>query len=123
MNNSLPPHRDAALPLKAILLLLAGCAVLLSPMLAFRMGADQGLQAFVAAELLQGNLPYVDNWDHQFPGGWVLHALEIFLFGKSVLAFRIFDLFFQLGSAYLIFRITLKFAVCQLPFSLLSCFV
>jgi len=87
-------------------LLLAICTLLLAPTLAYRMGLDQGSFAYMSAELLEGRWPYIYTWDHQFPGGMLLHALEIALFGKSIFMFRLFDLLVQLANAWFIFRIT-----------------
>lgn len=97
---------EKPVPFRITALLLALCAILLSPTLSFRLGTDQGSYAYMAAELLNGHWPYIDTWDHQFPGGWILHALEIFVFGKSVWMFRVFDLIYQLTVVYFIFRIT-----------------
>jgi hypothetical protein len=82
------------------------CAALLSPVLAYRVGLDQGIFAYIAAALLEGRWPYIDTWDQAWPGGFVLHAGEILLFGKSIFMFRVFDWLWQLTSAWLIFRIT-----------------
>lgn len=91
-------------------MVLGVCALLLSPVLTYRMGLDQGTLAYVGAELLEGRWPYLSTWDHQFPGGMVLHAAQIFLLGRSVTMFRLFDLLYQLGSVYLIYRITRQLA-------------
>ncbi len=86
------------------------CTVLLAPILTFRLGLDQGVFAYIGAEWLDGGLPYVDTWDHAFPGAMVLHALVIALFGRSSVAFRAVDLGLQLAVAYLIFRIAHRVA-------------
>lgn len=87
-------------------MVVAVCAALLSPLLTYRMGLDQGIFAYIGAELLEGRLPYISTWDMAYPGLMFLQAGEIFLFGKSIAMFRLFDLLFQLGNAYLIYRIT-----------------
>lgn len=84
---------------------LAACAVLLAPTLTFRLGLDQGVFAYLGAEILAGRLPYVDAWDHAFPGAMLLHALVIALLGRAPVMFRAVDLLIQLASAYLIFRL------------------
>ena len=113
-----PRLGDNPVPLRVTALLLVVGTVLLSPTLSFRMGADQGSYAYMAAELLNGHWPYIATWDHQFPGGWVLHAAEILLFGKSVWMFRVFDLLYQLAIVYLVFRITRRLA--DLPSAFLA---
>ncbi|MGH8547721.1 MAG: ArnT family glycosyltransferase [Methylococcales bacterium] len=86
------------------------CTVLLSPILAYRMGVDQGIFAYIAERLLDGQLPYRDTWDHAFPGVMLIHAAELILFGKSIYLFRVFDLLWQLASAGFVFRITTRLA-------------
>jgi hypothetical protein len=102
--------QDESITVATTVLLLVTCAVLLAPVLSFRMGMDQANYAYMAWMWLEGYWPYVGTWDLQFPGGWVLHALEIAVLGKSVWLFRGFDLLFQLASAWLIFRITRRAA-------------
>lgn len=87
----------------AVVLLLSAAALL--PTLAYRMGVDQGVFAYMGAELLRGRWPYVHTWESDYPGLVFLQAVEILALGKSVVAFRVFDLFVQLGNAYLILRI------------------
>jgi hypothetical protein len=72
------------------------------------MGTDQGVFAFMGAAILDGRWPYLHTWESDFPGLMWLQALEILLLGKSIAMFRLFDLVFQLGNAYLIFRIAAK---------------
>jgi hypothetical protein len=90
------------------LALMAFCGVLLAPTLAYRMGLDQGSFAYLGAEILDGRWPYIDTWDHQFPGLMLLSALEILALGKSGAAFRLFDWAYQLLNVYLIYSITRK---------------
>jgi hypothetical protein len=84
------------------------CAAVLAPTLAFRMGVDQGVFAYMGAALLKGKWPYLQTWESDFPGLVVLQAGEILVFGRSGVAFRFFDLLFQLANAYLIFRMTTR---------------
>ncbi|MGE5836812.1 MAG: ArnT family glycosyltransferase, partial [Acidobacteriota bacterium] len=87
---------------------LAVCAVVLAPTLAFRMGVDQGVFAYMGAALLKGKWPYLQTWESDFPGLVFLQAGEILVFGRSGVAFRFFDLLVQLASAYLIFRMATR---------------
>src|SRR5436190_17143753 len=84
------------------------CAFILAPMIAYPMTADQGVFAYLGAQILKGHLPYVHTWESDFPGLMFLQAAEIFVFGKSVFMFRLFDCLVQLGSSYLIYRIALR---------------
>jgi Dolichyl-phosphate-mannose-protein mannosyltransferase len=84
------------------------CAVILAPTLAFRMAVDQGVFAYIGAEILEGRWPYLDTWESDYPGLMFLQAAVIFLFGKSIFMFRCFDCLVQLASAYLIYRIAYR---------------
>jgi hypothetical protein len=87
---------------------LIACALVLAPTVAFRMGVDQGVFAYMGAALLDGKWPYLQTWESDFPGLVFLQAGEILAFGRSAVAFRIFDLLFQLGNAYFIFQIAAR---------------
>ena len=52
-----------------------------------------------------GKLPYLGSWDVNFPGIVYLHALAIALLGRSALAFRIFDLVFDLAASLLFYKL------------------
>ncbi len=97
--------RDAGPPLPVVL---AVCAAVLAPTLTFRMGVDQGVFAYMGNALLQGGWPYVDTWESDFPGLIFLQAAEIFVLGKSIVAFRFVDLLVQIGNAYLIYRMAAR---------------
>jgi hypothetical protein len=86
------------------------CAVLLAPVLTFRMGVDQGVFAYMGAELLAGRWPYLGTWESDFPGLVFIQAAQIFLLGKSIAMFRVFDVGVQLVNAYLVYRIACRVA-------------
>ncbi len=86
-------------------LVLGACVLVLLPTLTYRMGVDQGVFAYMSAALLEGKWPYVGTWESDFPGLIFLQALQMFVLGKSIVAFRAFDLGVQVLSAYLIHRI------------------
>jgi hypothetical protein len=85
-------------------------AVCLLPTLSFRMGVDQGTFAYMSAELLEGRWPYIATWDHQAPGGMLLHAAQMFVLGKSIPMFRLADWLYQLVNVLLIYDITRRVA-------------
>jgi hypothetical protein len=89
-------------------MVLSLCVVTLSPTLTYRMGVDQGVFAYIGAAILDGRWPYLQTWESDFPGMMWLQALEILLLGKSIVMFRFFDLIFQLGIAYLIYRVAVR---------------
>lgn len=84
------------------------CALVLAPTLAYRVGVDQGVFAYMGAALLRGDWPYMHTWEADFPGLMFLQAAEIALFGKSIVMFRLFDILFQLGNAFFVFRIATR---------------
>ena len=86
-------------------LVLGVCALVLAPTIAYRVGVDQGVFAYMGAQLLRGDWPYIHSWEADFPGLMFLQAAEIFLFGKSIWMFRLFDVLFQLVTAWFVFRI------------------
>jgi hypothetical protein len=83
---------------------LSVCAAVLAPTLAYRLGVDQGVFAYMGAALLEGRWPYVHTWESDYPGLVFIQAAEIALLGKSVAAFRLFDIVVQLTSAWIILR-------------------
>jgi hypothetical protein len=97
-------------PSPSLPLTLVICALILAPTLAYPFGLDQGTFAYMAAGLLEGRLPYIGTWDHQMPGGVVLHAIEIALLGKSIVMFRAADLVYQLLNIALIYGIARRIA-------------
>ncbi len=106
-------------------LILALCALALAPTLAYRVGVDQGVFAFMGAGLLRGEWPYIHSWESDFPGLMFLQAAEIFLFGKSIVMFRLFDVLVQLGTAWFVFRIAdrLSGRVAALVAAVLYCLI
>jgi hypothetical protein len=86
------------------------CALLLAPVLTFRMGVDQGVFAYMGAALLAGRWPYLGTWESDFPGLMFIQAAQIFVLGKSIAAFRLFDVAVQLANAYLVYRIARRVA-------------
>jgi 4-amino-4-deoxy-L-arabinose transferase-like glycosyltransferase len=82
-----------------LLLSLAAGAALLSPLLTYPFGRDQGVFATAAEVLAGGGLPYRDVWDVKPPGIFYLYWMSFALFGRSVLAPRLLDLIWMLGTA------------------------
>lgn len=103
-----PAERGVERSAGTTLLTLGLCALILVPTLAYRMTVDQGIFAYMGSQLLEGRWPYLSTWESDYPGLMFLQAIEILLFGKSIVMFRLFDCLFQLGSAYFIYRITYR---------------
>ena len=86
--------------------MLLASAVVLARTLAYPMGTDNQLYAYMAKLWLNGFMPYMGSWDQNFPGIIVIHAVELVLLGDSILAFRVWDAMFQLLTVYLVYLVT-----------------
>ncbi len=80
-------------------------AALLSPLLAYPFGRDQGVFATAADVLSRGGVPYRDVWDVKPPGGFYLYWASFALFGRSELAPRALDLVWTLATAAAVFAL------------------
>jgi len=78
------------------------------PSLYYPFGTDQGVFAYVARMIIKGDVPYKDVWDIKPPGIYFLYALGMKILGDSMVAIRIFDLFFTILNVLLIFYIVRK---------------
>jgi hypothetical protein len=86
------------------LLVVAGTSGLLGLVsLAYPFGRDQGLYAFIADAVLHGMRMYRDIPMMQMPLTGVVHLLALVLFGHSMTAIRILDLFWTAGIAMLLY--------------------
>ncbi|MHC5110415.1 MAG: ArnT family glycosyltransferase [Planctomycetota bacterium] len=94
------------------LLAFAGLVLLLFRLHGFELPleADECNYAIIAQRLIDGQQLYVDVWDHQPPGIYVLYATGITLFGDSPAVFRVMAMAFSLVSLVLIFSICRKLA-------------
>ena len=72
--------------------------------------ADECNYAYIGARLLAGDRMYVDLWDHQPYGVFVLFAGIIALFGDAPEVFRWMAVAFSLGSLVLVFAIVRRVA-------------
>ncbi len=68
---------------------------------------DECNYAYIASRLLAGDRLYVDVWDHQPPGVFVLFAGLIAVFGKSDFVFRAAAIMTSLASMILMHRFVL----------------
>jgi 4-amino-4-deoxy-L-arabinose transferase-like glycosyltransferase len=101
MNLSRPKVVDSGI-------VLAACVVLvLFRLHAFQLPleTDEANYAYIGERLLDGNHLYVDVWDHQPPGVFMLFAGAIAVFGDSLLVFRWLATAFSIASLALIFAI------------------
>ena len=98
---------DDLLAAKWITLWLLGiCLVICIPSLLLApFGRDQGIYAWMAEGVLQGQRLYLELWDHKGPLVPLLYAAALSLFGVSEGAVRLFDVLLLLGAlGALIFR-------------------
>ncbi|MFH1744490.1 MAG: hypothetical protein ABIH23_36260 [bacterium] len=66
------------------------CLVIQSPALQNRsFEPDEGMRVYCARQLLQGQLPYRDFWDHKDPVEWFLCGLLLKVFGDSLIGLRL----------------------------------
>ena len=88
----------------------------LSLTLWFSLGMDQALYCYSAWVWKNYNLlPYVGVWEHNFPGIFLVHWLEMALFGEGVLGFRIFDFLVQLSCLPMIFYLARRLSGSGVP--------
>jgi hypothetical protein len=107
-------HRD--LPLRLLSLSLGCSALILACTLTYPFNNDNALFAYMSALLLEGRLPYIGSWDQNFPGILLIHTPQILLFGRSQLAFHVWDILIQLIGAYYLFRLGLRLGGRQAAF-------
>ena len=74
-----------------IVVILVGAAAVLTPVLAFRFERDQVQFAWVASLWLEGELPYVKIFAHQWPGQSLIYLLIFKIGGVSEFAVRAVD--------------------------------
>ncbi len=83
----------------SVLVVLAGGAALLSPLLTYPLGRDQGVFATIADVMQGGGMPYRDAWDTKPPGIFYVFWLSFRLFGRSEMAPRLLDVLWTLATA------------------------
>jgi hypothetical protein len=95
---------------KVDLALLVLCALVL---VVFRLHAfdvplerDEGNYAYIGSRLLAGDRLYVDVWDHQPPGVFVLFAAVAAVFGQEPEVFRWLAVIFSLVSMFLVYSVS-----------------
>ncbi len=85
-------ERTNSLSGSMLLAILVVAVVLLSPLLGFRFERDQSHFAWVASLWLQGELPYVDMFSHQWPGQFLIYLLIFKVVGVTEQAVMAVDL-------------------------------
>lgn len=108
------PAKDAlrlrlGLALIAFVLLAAGAA-LLSPLLTYPFGRDQGVFAAAADIISRGGVPYRDVWDVKPPGVFYTYWASFAIFGRSTPAPRALDILWTLATAAAIWSLGKRLA-------------
>jgi hypothetical protein len=83
---------------------IALAVLIIAPRLLFPLQMDQYFHHYLGWRLAEGELPYLGSYDQNFPGGAILHALCILIFGSSSLGFAVFDLVLQSIGLFFISR-------------------
>ncbi len=79
---------------------------------------DEGVFLYGGMALANGEVPYRDFWDHKPPGITLFHSIPICLFGYSILAVRLHEIFWLAISATILFYLCR--AYLSAPIALLS---
>jgi 4-amino-4-deoxy-L-arabinose transferase-like glycosyltransferase len=95
--------------ISTILIIIIVAGIFGSISLLYPYGRDQGIYGYVGSTILDGGHPYKDAWDFKPPGIFYIFALSSLLFGKSMMAIRIFEIFWQIGTALVVYGIVSKF--------------
>jgi 4-amino-4-deoxy-L-arabinose transferase-like glycosyltransferase len=69
---------------------------------------DESIYVLISRSLLDGNILYVDIWDHKQPLLFALFALSLLVFGKTILAIRLLACGAVATTCFLLYRIGRK---------------
>lgn len=69
---------------------------------------DESIYILGADSLLNGNLPYIEIWDHKPPGIFILFSLTMLIFGKSIVSIRILSIIATTFTSYFLYRIAVN---------------
>jgi 4-amino-4-deoxy-L-arabinose transferase-like glycosyltransferase len=75
------------------------------PFLNIPLERDEGEYAYISNVIADGGLPYKDAFDQKPPAVFYLYYLVFLLFGKKVIALRLFAAFYNLFSVYFVYKI------------------
>ena len=90
-----------------LVIILIGAA-LGSISLTYPFGRDQAFYAYAGKLLLEGKMNYLYVFDLKPPGSHLFFAFSDFLLGSSMFSFRIFDMIWQISTAFVIFLLAFK---------------
>lgn len=90
-----------------LVIILIGAA-LGSISLTYPFGRDQAFYAYAGKLLLEGKMNYLYVFDLKPPGSHLFFAFSDFLLGSSMFSYRIFDMIWQISTAFVIFLLAFK---------------
>ncbi|MCA9473303.1 MAG: glycosyltransferase family 39 protein [Nitrospirales bacterium] len=85
-----------------VMLLAAGCLYAMFRSIHWPLLHDALLMHYISSRILSGAVPYRDLFDMNMPGTYVIHMAVLSAFGKSDIAWRMFDLLWLTFSAWTI---------------------
>src|SRR5438034_5994313 len=97
------PQPSQRISTRVLFVVLVGAAILLFPTIYWPFDYDQGTFAYGGSAILRGEKPYIDFWDIKPPNIFYEYAIAFTLFGKSVLAIRLYDYLNALLTIALLF--------------------
>ena len=83
--------------------------LLLATTLTYPYNADCTLYSYMAWLTLQGHLPFLGSWAHNFPGIVLALIPGLLVLGRSSLAFHFYDVLIQTASLTLLYRILSRY--------------
>lgn len=92
----------------ALLGALAACLPFAAATVVFPFGRDQGIYAYTAARVLEGDALYAQIYAFKPPMTVAVHAAALLAFGHSMLSIRLFDLGWTLATAAVLFLLATR---------------
>ncbi|MGE4608877.1 MAG: glycosyltransferase family 39 protein [Myxococcota bacterium] len=84
------------------------------PFVSLPLERDEGEYAYIAQQMLQGSVPYLDAFDQKPPGVFAAYAIAFVAFGESIEAIHFFSYLWTAGVALLLFLVVRRLA-SELP--------
>ncbi|MGH2575234.1 MAG: glycosyltransferase family 39 protein, partial [Ignavibacteria bacterium] len=76
--------------------------------LVYPFGRDQGIYAYIGKLINEGKIDYKYSYNLRPPGVHYVFAFSQMILGKSMMSMRVFDIFWQAITAFIIFLVTLE---------------
>ena len=69
---------------------------------------DEGEYAYIAQQVLQGEVPYNDAFDQKPPGVFLIYTIAMLIFGQSVQGIHLFLSAWTLVTVWLLYRLVAR---------------